>query len=288
MSLPKINYAKMGNLIIHVDKVPNGLSCNCTCLNCGHSLVAKNRGKQNAHHFAHYNKKECQYAYETMVHEMAKEIFLENANIITLPRYIQYFTEIYRSIDISKIYTDFISSSVEKNLGDIIPDILLEDKNGRILLIEIKVTHKVDDNKKDKLLKKKLSCLEIDLSSLNESITKDELKYYIKYIANKKWINFYIDENDKQQILNKFIKTDKYEIIDKKAINIYPKLFCGTGQANCSQCPHSHHYECHDKVLCNYKVNKYNESGIKNLSVTQEITCKKYSKIIWYFGYVLL
>jgi hypothetical protein len=59
---------------VYIDDVENGLDCNCTCPACGGQLIARNEGKKNKHHFAHYNKAECDYVCQTNIHCLAEEI----------------------------------------------------------------------------------------------------------------------------------------------------------------------------------------------------------------------
>ena len=60
------------NNFVHVDNVAKGLACNCYCPACKEQLVAKNRGTQRIHHFAHVSGADCEGAYETMLHKLAK------------------------------------------------------------------------------------------------------------------------------------------------------------------------------------------------------------------------
>lgn len=74
-----------GNLV-HIDNVANGKKCGCFCPACKEPLVAKNGGKKKIHHFAHFSDIDCEFAYETMLHLLAKEkirkAFLEKSKFI--------------------------------------------------------------------------------------------------------------------------------------------------------------------------------------------------------------
>ena len=61
-----------GNLV-NVDEVQAGQDCNCVCPACKEPLIAKNNGSIRVHHFAHRSGSECNYAYESMLHLLAKE-----------------------------------------------------------------------------------------------------------------------------------------------------------------------------------------------------------------------
>jgi hypothetical protein len=59
--------------LINVDHVPSGQACGCVCPACKEPLVAKNKGQVRIHHFAHQSGADCNLAYETMLHLLAKE-----------------------------------------------------------------------------------------------------------------------------------------------------------------------------------------------------------------------
>lgn len=61
----------IGNLV-YIDEVDTGQLCNCYCLSCKEKLVAKNGGMKRVHHFAHASGVDCENAYETMLHQLAK------------------------------------------------------------------------------------------------------------------------------------------------------------------------------------------------------------------------
>ncbi len=60
------------NNFVSVDNVAKGLACNCYCPACKERLVAKNGGAKRIHHFAHASGVDCEGAYETMLHRLAK------------------------------------------------------------------------------------------------------------------------------------------------------------------------------------------------------------------------
>lgn len=59
--------------IVHIDEVKTGQECSCICPACKEPLIAKNKGKVRVHHFAHKSGVECEFAYESMLHILAKE-----------------------------------------------------------------------------------------------------------------------------------------------------------------------------------------------------------------------
>ena len=58
---------------LNVDDVKTGQECCCFCPACKEPLVAKNKGMVRVHHFAHQSGTECDLAYESMLHLLAKE-----------------------------------------------------------------------------------------------------------------------------------------------------------------------------------------------------------------------
>lgn len=135
---------------VYIDDVPNGKNCNCNCAECGGKLVAKNKGRIKIHHFAHESGNDSIKCSQTALHLLAKEI-IANEKRIPIPRNGQI--EFYK--------TDFIEQ--EKFMNDIIPDLYATCEN-RPYIVEILVTHEVDEEKLQKIVQHKISGVEVDLS----------------------------------------------------------------------------------------------------------------------------
>lgn len=168
-------YAIKDGKCVSIEEVESGLKCGCSCSACGKPLIARKGGKRT-HHFAHYQGDTCEYGYETSLHLMAKDI-LSNAEAITTPPvYISFPNsnkgkELYYSAKEIKI--DRVE--LEKRINDIIPDVVVYSGE-RPLIIEIYVTHRIDDDKLKKIVESGISTIEIDLSKQNKSITREELR----------------------------------------------------------------------------------------------------------------
>jgi len=211
--MPKLIYGFKNNKLHHIDSVSNGIDCDCLCPNCGDKLIAKQR-KIYEHHFAHESK-ECDIsiAQETSLHYMAKEI-LSDCKTIKLPKinvkdkYAFYTIEQYKNINFSIISKDSLiyhidtyketniiidNVIVEKYLQNIKPDIIIEFE-GRKILIEIAVTHFIDEVKKQKIIELDIPTIEIDLSEYKDNIndiTYENLKEILLHdINHKHWIYF--------------------------------------------------------------------------------------------------
>ena len=163
-----------GNLV-YIDNAKNGLDCNCFCPACKQPLVAKNAGTKREHHFAHFSVAECEHGYQTALHYMAKDLFLE----------MQYLTFIKNNVSVQYKIDNV---ELECRLNEIIPDILVTC-DGKRFIVEIFVTHAVDDIKKQKIRDMKFSAIEIDLSRFrNEMIDKDLLRQELSNTKNYSWI----------------------------------------------------------------------------------------------------
>ena len=119
---------------------------------------------------------------------LTKEILSESDEMI-LPS-VSISTDSYRpNIKLypeTRIKIEYVE--LEKKTDDIIPDIILHFCE-RQLIIEISVTHKVDNVKLEKIKNLGISTLEIDLSKYDKTISKSELKHIlINSNENKSWL----------------------------------------------------------------------------------------------------
>lgn len=178
----------------HISKVDRGLACRCFCVSCGKPLIAR-KGEHRTHHFAHADGSECVSAMETALHLMAKDI-LANISSIQLPPYdfskcrkTKTGTEIKITKQTARGGEASIEASyIEKKIDDITPDVTLFS-NGKSLLVEIAVTHKVDRLKLRKFRHLGLPVIEINLSQHARNCSREELEKRLKIdIRSKKWL----------------------------------------------------------------------------------------------------
>ena len=172
----------------HVSEVANGLRCACTCPICDGALIAR-QGKINEHHFAHASGEECRHAAETALHLAAKDILARRKEIV-LPEVAFEFPHTSRGKIIAPERRYPIESvEVERKTGSIIPDVIVEC-SGRELLVEVTVTHGVDDEKLRRIRELDLSCLEVDLSDAPRDLGREELeKIVVDGTARKRWLH---------------------------------------------------------------------------------------------------
>lgn len=167
----------------HVKDVPNGKACGCVCPECAAQLEAKNNGKVRAAHFSHSSGADCAGGYETALHLAGKEA-LQRLKCVCLPEYI---TTLHAQAIDGKIFKETIHLETttpikadqaweEVWLGRFRPDVVFE-VNGEQLLIEIKVTHAVDEVKLAKIKEKGISAIEIDLSFIEPEALRDQASF---------------------------------------------------------------------------------------------------------------
>lgn len=210
----KLQYGLRNGKIISIwdlTEEDRGLKCNCICPSCGMQLQAKLGSGKKQRHFSH-NNANCNVAIaqQTALHMLAKEIIeqektvkfppiiipFEQTNLYKFdPNYLRQFSYRYLSnLPTEMEYkpatiVNFDSVVLEKKVSSIIPDIIAF-KGNKACLIEIAVTHFIDENKEKKIQELKLPVLEIDISSLStENINKDILKSVLtNQIENKRWV----------------------------------------------------------------------------------------------------
>jgi hypothetical protein len=197
-SSTKIPFALKHGLLVGVEDVSSGLACDCVCPCCFGRVQAR-KGDKNAHHFSHDPSAEfheCKNAFETSVHLMAKQILLEEKHVC-LPSLnlkesandLAGNTHVVSELVCEKIDQQFERVEAERTVSDFRPDVI-GFIDGLPVLIEIAVTHFVDLEKRNKIQKGGYRAIEIDLSNVAHSITKDQLKdLVIRKESNKKWLS---------------------------------------------------------------------------------------------------
>jgi hypothetical protein len=207
----KLQYGVRDGKILHISELSDndrGLACSCICPACKVDLQARLGYGKRRPHFSH-NNEACNIsdAQQTALHLLAKEILTEN-NHIMLPAYVidgsegdnvDYDLSDYDAIEKQLDSLEYSKQSnyqfdnviLEKKISDMIPDILIwRSSNGKKLIIEIAVTHFVDDVKKAKIIEQGISALEIDISQFhNQDFERNILQeIIIDSIDSKKWI----------------------------------------------------------------------------------------------------
>ncbi len=182
----QITYATKDGKLVFIDNVGNGLACGCKCTKCGESLVTKNKGKIKEHHFAHAIDSDCNG--ESLKHYMAKKEIeeWEALNLPALPPRPRTFGFSYQDYPRYQMVT-FEKVELEKRIGDskYFADVICTTSNGKQLVIEIVVTHKLGKAKEQYLQYNKITTLLIDVNKWNHH-TKSLNTYMLK--GNNRWV----------------------------------------------------------------------------------------------------
>ena len=202
---PKLTYAlDSSGKMVSIRNVERGLACNCRCPKCKEALVAKlghEGGRQP--HFAHQKDSDCHGSYMTALHMLAQQIIEEDKQVM-LPDYQgKYIQKSTNCITFDLVRLEEI---IPINDGQIRADCVGykqgKDNNAHRLLIEILVTHEVDDNKSGLIKSLNESCIEINLSDLIETgYTREDVANRLKENKeDRKWINCPVyDKCDKEK-----------------------------------------------------------------------------------------
>src|SRR5436305_2103445 len=159
----KLPFGLRDGLLLHVDEVSQGLACGCVCPGCRQRLIAR-KGQVTKHHFAHHHGGSCATGLETALHLAAKRVLGEQRRI-ALPPVILEFASHRAPIVIATERTYEVDDIQEEcRLGGIVPDLLISC-GGQQLMVEIRVTHAVDDAKLAKIRAMGISAVEVYLSS---------------------------------------------------------------------------------------------------------------------------
>lgn len=215
---------------ITADKVARGLSCNCICPECKGKLVAC-KGEVKTPYFSHYDLTECEGSDMTALHKIAEERFQVGRSIV-IPE-LKYKNEI---IEDKKI--DLIQNVItEEYVEDVKPDVQIV-VDSVIYLIEIMVTHKVDNVKRAKLHKIGYPVIEIYLDDLYKrwDYTKDLSFDFYKELDKilfgdsefKKWCyHRYVYKRQQEDILRE-------EQLERERILSYKTFLLS--HRNCPEC----------------------------------------------------
>jgi hypothetical protein len=171
----KIAFHLSTQKFIHIDNASNGLSCNCECLKCKEKLEAI-QGEIRTKHFRHNKNTNCEGSQETALHELGKQILLDNSQI-TIP---------------DKGTINYSDASAEKQLEAKRPDVTATF-DGKLIYFEIYVSHAVDKDKENFFIDGKYKSLEIDLSNHLTS-TFDEIKNAVLITTENKRVIYWTDE----------------------------------------------------------------------------------------------
>ena len=189
----RLCYGVREGRLLHISEVPRGLACGCMCPACGDRLVAR-QGSLREHHFAHAAGKDCRTAVETAFHLAAKEILASRKEIVLPSVEIQFHFHRYRDSGDKSLTIapegryQLTSVALERRLTNIVPDVLAHVED-RPLLIEVRVTHGIEEQKLARIQNLDMSTVEIDLSAAPRDLPwKDLEELVVESGTHKQWI----------------------------------------------------------------------------------------------------
>ena len=283
----KMTYALKDGELIDISRVERGLKCGCVCPSCNQPLVAK-KGEKMIHHFAHSSTDECEYGYETSLHLLAKEIISKSQKFTIPSVYVEFhsYKEKEYISQSKEITVDRVE--LEKSFGGIIPDIVIYCGEKK-LFIEIFVTHKIDEEKLNKIKSAGISTIEVDLSKMDREMTDIELsEILLKDSKEKKWIYNAVSEYYQKQFLRyaKKIPTVEHGLaIHSAYCPIGQRVWRSKTYANvmddCIYCPFCISYEEDEQsdepytyyLLCTGKSGILSIDDIKNIRNREKNKC---------------
>ena len=171
-----LQFARQGDNIVHISEVSKGLACNCICEECDSKLIAK-KGELRQKHFAHHEKSDCKGDGETLTHEKAKEVIIEEG-YINVPK--------PDSFDLVPVHFETVEPEV--SIGSYRADVVGTHKSGKRLVIEIAVTHSCEWKKIQYFEEEKISSIEIYMNDLHSVLSLEEFKEYVLSSAQRIWI----------------------------------------------------------------------------------------------------
>lgn len=187
-------------------EVEPGRRCGCICPACERPLWAKaQKSVLRRPYFAHEPGSDCAYGYETALHERAKQLIADHGQIMlpawqgaagampnppkTRDRRGNWHEG--RCIEFPATTVNLTDVSKELPRDGYTPDVTATDGEGQ-LLIEIRVTHAVDEIKAQRVIDAGDRMMEIDLSYLHRH-THDPAAFehaVLHEASNRKWISY--------------------------------------------------------------------------------------------------
>lgn len=184
--------------------IKKGIACGLVCPSCKKALSARKGGK-NQHHFAHNDNTVCTGAYESAIHQTAKQVIKDHLGILS-PNFSRLLTKkivngntITRFIEHPKKKIYFTTVDLEITTHGYIPDARGLTFNDTDIYIEIYVTHAVSDDKRAAF--SKMNMIEVDLSSLDRNTVSDmdSFKKIVLESAPRQWISCQIYNEEVEQ-----------------------------------------------------------------------------------------
>ena len=166
----------------HVDEVPNGIACGCTCPDpgCGQGLVAKNAGEKRIHHFAH-RRGSCEWSIEHVLINLAFKT-VTAAGFIAFPALGYYDAMEEVEIEISparKLRVTCVSLASMSGRGA--PEIMVTCAAGgseKRFAVVVSLIHSLKEAEIEKLSSVGLDVVLVDLQASLKACKRAEGKHF--------------------------------------------------------------------------------------------------------------
>ncbi len=183
-SAPEASFAvNRDGRIVHVSEVDRGRACWCICAACNSAVVAK-KGTHNAWHFAHDFSGSCATAAETALHRAIKQV-IADGDVIAVPELVVEATASYNGHTksarrvLAERRVSYSGPRLEVRIADIVADavVLVSERD---LIVEVAVTHRVDDDKRAKIAQIGLSAMELEAWRIPRDVDWHELRAFVR------------------------------------------------------------------------------------------------------------
>jgi hypothetical protein len=157
--------------------VPLGKRCGCVCPGCRQPVYAKHcLSEKVAPHFAHAPGSNCATGFETALHLAAKQLIAARG-VLMFPALSATISvtdavgRVYKKPAVLVTAGQRILSNVvlEEAFGEIRPDVRVVAEDLGVVLVEVAVTHFVDERKLLQIKQQEVAAIEIDLSMLRDA-----------------------------------------------------------------------------------------------------------------------
>lgn len=236
----QMQYGLQNGELIHIDHVESGEKCGCLCPACHGTLIAR-KGEVKRHHFAHKSEGNCSHAYETTLHLLGKKILSETKELWIPSVYLAFnYKEPFLIYQAMKI--PVISVELEQRYHPIIPDVVVTSSMEQKLMVEIFVTHKVDEEKQKKMQEIGISTIEIDLSGYRDNaVTEEELR---DILCGESHVKYWIFNRKDAQFRDRFSQKADLLLEENGRVPCVLKQYYGSKESPfveeeaCYECPY--------------------------------------------------